>query len=96
MPWNKSNNLIYKKKKVQNVYLPFNSDIVPFRYYTVSSMDVGRPDLISYKVYNDKNYWWIILHANNIFDVVNELKANTQIKIPNLSDYLKQMNKRSI
>lgn len=28
----------------------------------------GRPDWISYKIYGDSQYWWILLYYNSLFD----------------------------
>jgi hypothetical protein len=44
----------------------------------------GRPDLISYKLYNSTQYWWIILIYNHILDI-QELKTGYTIKYPSLN-----------
>lgn len=39
----------------------------------------GRPDLVSYHIYGDTQYWWILLLINDII-CVNDLKENMEIK----------------
>ena len=55
-------------------------------FYTIREEDVQRPDLISFKFFNKKNYWWIILSVNNIGDVWNELIVGETLKIPHKLD----------
>lgn len=43
-----------------------------------------RPDLLSYNIYNDTQYWWILLWYNNILNV-NELTAGMEIRYPALN-----------
>ena len=40
-----------------------------------------RPDLLSYKIYEDTQYWWLLLVYNGILDI-SELKAGTLIQYP--------------
>jgi hypothetical protein len=44
----------------------------------------GRPDLIAYAAYGTELLWWLIIEANNIFDIESGLKAGTQIIIPQI------------
>ena len=39
----------------------------------------GRPDLVSYHIYGDTQYWWILLLINEII-CVHDLKEGMQIK----------------
>ena len=48
--------------------------------YTVLKEE-KRPDLISYKLYDDTQYWWILLVYNDILDISN-LKSGTIISYP--------------
>ena len=52
------------------------------RYYRLSQLDVGRPDLISYKIYGTTNYWWFIMWYNGVGDVWNDLRDMMVIKYP--------------
>lgn len=48
--------------------------------FTVQGED-GRPDLISHKVYNDTQFWWVILMFNDIFEV-ESLVTGMQLNYP--------------
>jgi len=40
-----------------------------------------RPDLVSYQSYGTSEFWWKIMEANNMKDIL-EFKAGTTIRIP--------------
>lgn len=40
-----------------------------------------RPDLLSYNLYEDTQYWWIIMWYNSILNI-NDLVSGTIIKYP--------------
>lgn len=44
-----------------------------------------RPDLLSYRIYGDTQYWWLLLKYNNILDI-NELYNGRIIRYPSLDD----------
>jgi len=44
----------------------------------------GRPDLLSYAAYGTELMWWLIVEANSIYDYESDLKAGTQLIIPQL------------
>ena len=54
-------------------------------YYEVTNMTENRLDLISLMHYNSPIYWWVIAHANNIFDVFNDIPRGTMLRIPPLT-----------
>lgn len=41
-----------------------------------------RFDLLSYKYYKDSSYWWVIAHANNIFNGSLMIPPGIQLRIP--------------
>lgn len=55
-------------------------------YYMVSSVDIGRPDMISWWNYDTVEYWWIICLANGIENPLTDLTVGTKLKIPNNLD----------
>jgi hypothetical protein len=55
-------------------------------YYRVDDSDIPDPALISYKVYGDVGFWWIILLANGIENPLIELEPGMILKIPNKLD----------
>jgi hypothetical protein len=55
-------------------------------YYRIDDSDLPDPALISYKVYGDVGFWWIILLANGIENPFTELESGMILKIPNKLD----------
>lgn len=68
----------------------------PTTFYIVTNDDLGRPDLLSLRIYGDQNYWWILLEVNGVCDPYNELKEGDVLIVPSLLDiedfYLKVRN----
>ena len=50
--------------------------------YTVQGQD-GRPDLVSYEIYNDTQYWWVLLIYNGMTDTSEIVHADT-LRFPDL------------
>ena len=65
-----------------------NTGFEDFKYkgktypYTLTTGDVGRPDMVSVNVYGDEKYWWFLMKYNKICDVWNDLRAGVIIKCP--------------
>lgn len=47
--------------------------------------EIMRPDLISYSIYKDTQYWWIIMMYNNIFEIA-DIQIGLILDYPSLSD----------
>ena len=62
---------------VRTPYVPSSSD----KHAVVPAGMEYRPDLISEQAYSTPDYWWRIMEANNMFDVM-DLKTGTNIIIP--------------
>lgn len=58
----------------------------PVQIYRVTSEDIMRPDLISYKAYGTVKYWWVILVFNDIEDPLTEIQPGLLIEIPHKMD----------
>ena len=58
----------------------------PLTFFTISTRDKTRPDLLSYRLYNKVNFWWIVLKVNNIEDPFNDLEEGDVIKVPDILD----------
>jgi hypothetical protein len=57
------------------------------QYYTLRFDDVGRPDLLSYKLYDGIiDYWWILLKVNDIGDIWNDMNVGDVIMVPDSLD----------
>jgi len=52
------------------------------RYTVVEAQHQYRPDLMSYEIWGFSDYWWVLLAANNIWDIY-DFKIGTNIRIPN-------------
>jgi len=56
-------------------------------FFTLSRSYIGRPDLLSIKVFNGKQeYWWILGKINNIDDWWNDIEIGQVISIPDIRD----------
>lgn len=58
----------------------------PLRYTNITRDFFQRPDILSYSVYGDVNYWWIISKFNLIDDWWNDLHIGDVISIPDKKD----------
>lgn len=48
----------------------------------------GRPDLIAYRIYNNVNLWWVILHYNKK-ESYADIVIGEQISYPRIGDLQK-------
>lgn len=44
-----------------------------------------RPDIISYRIYKDTQYWWMLMMYNGLSDVY-QIKSGVTISFPSISD----------
>lgn len=44
----------------------------------------ARPDLLAFAAYGTEQLWWLIVEANSAYDYEVDLKAGTQILIPQM------------
>ena len=58
----------------------------PVKFNTVQRGDIGRPDYLSYRIYNSSKYWWILCKVNQIDDLWSDLYIGMNIVIPDLKD----------
>jgi len=61
----------------------------------ISESEEKRPDLLSYKIYRDVKYWWLLMMFNEILDSDLLLKDKT-IKFFDISDLNKLIMKMSL
>lgn len=84
----------YKKEIVRDVleydlinnYWEYFKINKPLQYISISKIFLQRPDILSYFVYGDVNYWWIISKFNLIDDWWNDLKVGDVISVPDKRD----------
>lgn len=63
-------------------WLTLNSSVTPFQ---ITESVQYRPDLISYKIYLDANYFPILLMFNNIYNIM-DLSPSSIIYYPSMID----------
>ena len=71
----------------------------PIRYDNIKATDIHRPDLLSYRIYGDSQYWWILCKFNNIDDIWNDMHIGGDLVVPALADiedYYARVKKRTI
>lgn len=54
--------------------------------YQVTDSDACNLPGIAFKVYGDKNYWWIIGLYNGIVDPITDLEPGLVLQLPSLAD----------
>ena len=64
---------IYKRRN----YPPNEAD----RFVTLTPPYEYRPDLVSFDVFGIPDFWWRILEANNMMDIM-QFKAGKNIRVP--------------
>ena len=58
----------------------------PLKYISITKEHIQRPDILSYSIYGDVNYWWIISKFNLIDDWWNDLQIGNNISVPDKKD----------
>jgi len=53
--------------------------------YEVTNETENRLDKISLQFYNNPIYWWVIAHANGIFDSLSQVTRGIKLRIPPLN-----------
>jgi len=59
----------------------------PTTFFTVGRSYIGRPDLLSLKLYGKIDYWWLIAKVNNIDDFWNDINVGDVISVPDVRDF---------
>lgn len=86
----------YSQTEITDFYLnlakfPTATELLDGRtaqYITVEPRYEHRMDLLSYNLYGNSKYWWVIalLNRNQIQDPIRDLKSGMQIRILSLGD----------
>lgn len=58
---------------------------IPYSGTITVTTQVNRPDLLSYDIYGDVQYWWILMLYNGLISPL-ELTAGLNINFPSLGD----------
>lgn len=60
----------------------------PLTFFTLTRSYIGRPDLLSLKLFGKIEYWWILAKVNeNIQDWWNDLQVGDVISVPSIADF---------
>ena len=80
VPWSEIGGMDYLRSWLINQlgYLP------PVGDYKITTEE-NRIDLLSYKIYGDTQYWWILMQYNGIIDI-DDLKTGTVLSFPDQAD----------
>ena len=84
----------YKQETVNNI---LENDLVnnywnllqikrPLQFVTLNRQHLQRPDLLSYQIYGDTSYWWIISKFNQIDDWWADVEIGATISVPDKRD----------
>ncbi len=86
----------YATTQVNDFYLdlaklPTAKDLIRNKkpqYVTVAPKFEHRPDLLSYELYGNSSYWWVIalLNRNQLQDPIRDLKAGMVLTVLSPSD----------
>jgi hypothetical protein len=63
----------------------------PVSFDTIKYYDIGRPDVLSVRIYENMFYWWILCKFNNIDDVWNDMFIGMDIVVPHENDLGSEM-----
>ncbi len=80
----KSDILIYGDKRLLTFETYKRQKFVPTpqdRFYVITKGTEYRPDLVSYRSYGTVGFWWRIMEANHMSDIL-QFKVGTNIRIP--------------
>lgn len=80
VPWSEIGGMDY----LRSWFLEQLGYIPPFGDYKVTTEE-SRIDLLSYKIYGDTQYWWILMYYNGLFDL-NDLKTGFVLEFPAIED----------
>ena len=71
---------VIASRKFNEFYSQLGQD--NYQIAILSPVMAGRPDIISQAAYGTPAYWWIIVLANSVNDIDEDLTAGKEIKIP--------------
>lgn len=60
-------------------------DFGAVQYTMIREIELGRPDLLSLRLYGTPGYWWFILWFNGMRDPWHDLQPDTMIKYPSMN-----------
>lgn len=90
------NRFVFMKPGNKDVFfdwrIDFEKESVEYNKFVISEERfINRPDAISYDVYGNAKYWWLIAMANNIKEPFFDFYKGRELKIPDLVSVKKIM-----
>lgn len=58
----------------------------PASFFTITRTYLGRPELLSLKLYGTMDYWWILAKLNQLDDWWNDIHIGDVIQVPDIND----------
>ena len=79
----------YKDTSIKDFYLDlWNAPEIPVdennRSVVIANEHHKRPDLLSFELYNNPNFWWVfaMVNKNILIDPIEDFTAGTTIRLP--------------
>lgn len=60
----------------------------PITFNNIQRIDMYRPDMLSYRIYGESQYWWILCKINKIDDMWNDMYIGMDIIVPSMQDII--------
>ncbi len=93
IPYRFRNTWAFKESKGQFFLGTFTPTDIPLdptdHLYVVEAGDVGRPDVIAYKIYKTPELYWVILWINSISDPFEGIFVGMTLRLPTLIRLMK-------
>lgn len=71
---------------INATYANLQNHQIRYTLHEIQGHEIGNPDSIAYKNYQDSSWWWLICTYNGIINPIVDMVAGDVIRIPNLQD----------
>lgn len=65
-------------------YMDLHEAPLRYTFHTVTSSDLGQPDAIAFRYYQDSNWWWLLCSFNGIVNPLTDMYLGQRLKVPSL------------
>lgn len=81
-----------KKSEFYDWRLDFSTMKIDYQKFIINQERyVNRPDNISFDLYGNSKYWWIIAMANDVIDPFVEFYKGRELKVPEINMFKKKL-----
>jgi hypothetical protein len=63
-------------------YVDMQNKVFEYVVHIVTDSDLGQPDAIAYRYYEDSNWWWIICSYNGVINPIRDMFLGQRLRIP--------------